>query len=172
MGQAMNYRLWYAQLDLFDTVRRYLALLSYWGSGAPSRDRLFISDFYFVNPSLLHLTHMTSEVRRTFVSLQIPKPDRTFIKYPSPPILYNKMGGIQTHALHNLVGKGLFEVDLVNNDQYKLSSEGEDLAKKMGSRLILPGEDEILGFLTKDFASIGLGKGGLRAVTGLRRLGT
>lgn len=48
----MTYRMWYAQLDLIDTARRYLALLSHWKSEAPNRDRLFVSDFYFVNPSL------------------------------------------------------------------------------------------------------------------------
>jgi len=101
----MNYRLWYAQLDVFDTIRRYLALLSSWKAGAPGRDRLFISDFYLVNPCLLHLTHMTSEVRRAFASLAIAKPDHSFLSYPSPSILYAKMAGIQAHALHNLVGR-------------------------------------------------------------------
>jgi len=168
----MTYRQWYAQLDVFDTVRRYLALMENWRAEAPGRDRLFISDFYFVNPSLLHLTHMTSEVRRAFTFLRIAKPENSFLKYPSPPILYSKMAGIQAQALHNLVGKGLFNVDLVDKDQYRLSAAGKRLAKEMGKRLVLPGEENLLKFLTTEFALIGQGKGGLRAVTGLRRLGT
>ncbi len=168
----MTYRLWYAQLDLFDTARRYLAILSHWGAEAPNRDRLFVSDFYFVNPSLLHLTHMTIDVRKTFTALRVPKPDETFIQYPSPPILYNKMGGIQAQALHNLVGKGLVDVEMVNNDQYRLSDQGRELANEMRTNLVLPGEEAILRFLTEEFATIGRGKGGLRDMTGLRRIGT
>lgn len=108
----MSYRQWYAQLDVYDTIRRYLALLVRWKGAAPTRDRLFISDFYLANPSLLHLTHMTADVRRAFNSLKIAKPDQTFLKYPSPPILYGKMGGIQSQALHNLTGKGLLRLDV------------------------------------------------------------
>ena len=168
----MSYRLWYAQLDVFDTIRRYLAILSHWSAETPGRDRLFISDFYLVNPSLLHLTHMTLEVRRAFATLGIDKPDQTFLSYPSPPILYSKMAGVQAHALHNLVGKGLFNVELVERDQYQLSKAGKELVSAMGTNLVLSNEEKILNFLTTGFASIGKGKGGLRAVTGLRRLGT
>jgi hypothetical protein len=168
----MNYRLCYAQLDVFDTIRRYLALLNGWKREAPGRDRLFISDFYLVNPCLLHLTHMTSEVRRAFSSLDIARPDQSFLSYPSPPILYAKMAGIQAHALHNLVGKGLVNVGLVENDQYSLSAAGKHLAGSMGEKLVLSSETAVLNFITTEFASIGQGKGGLRAVTGLRRMGT
>ena len=168
----MIYRHWYQQLDVFDTIRRYLALLDNWKRDAPGRDRLFISDFYLVNPCLLHLTHMTSEVRRSFTLLRLAKPDQSFLKYPSPPILYSKMAGIQAEALHNLVGKGLFNLDLVDKDQYRLSAAGKALAKGMGEKLLLPAEKSVLSFLTTEFASIGQGKDGLRAVTGLRRMGT
>jgi hypothetical protein len=172
MGQAVTYRLWYAQLDVFDTIRRYLALLNRWSIEPPGRDRLFISDFYLVNPSLLHVTHMTLEVRRAFTTLGIEKPDQAFLSYPSPPILYSKMAGVQAHALHNLVGKGLFNVELVEKDQYQLSKAGRELTSAMGTKLVLSNEEKVLNFLTTEFASIGKGKGGLRAVTGLRRLGT
>ncbi|MET4320351.1 ABC-three component system middle component 5 [Bradyrhizobium sp. RT5a] len=168
----MSYRQWYAQLDVYDTIRRYLALLDRWKGAAPTRDRLFISDFYLANPSLLHLTHMTADVRRAFNSLKVAKPDQTFLKYPSPPILYGKMGGIQSQALHNLTGKGLLRLELVDKDQYSLSETGNALANDMEGRLVLPTEEGVLHFLTTEFASIGQGKGGLRAVTGLRRLGT
>lgn len=168
----MSYRQWYAQLDVYDTIRRYLALLVRWKGTAPTRDRLFISDFYLANPSLLHLTRMTADVRRAFKSLKVRNPDQTFLNYPSPPILYGKMGGIQSQALHNLTGKGLLRLELVDKDQYSLSETGNALANGMEGRLALPTEEGVLHFLTTEFASIGQGKGGLRAVTGLRRLGT
>ncbi|MGJ4953966.1 ABC-three component system middle component 5 [Bradyrhizobium sp. HKCCYLS20291] len=168
----MSYRAWYAQLDVFDTARRYLAILNAWRLDPPSRDRLFISDFYFVNPPLLHLTHMSAQVRRDFSALGIEKPKDAFINFPSPSILYNRMTGIQTQALHNLVGKGLLDVNLVDKDQYRLSDLGLRVVREMDGRLVLPSEKEVLAFVTTAFASIGEGKGGLRAITGLRRLGT
>jgi hypothetical protein len=168
----MNYRLWYAQLDVFDTLRRYLAILSRWNSEPPTRDRLFVSDFYFVNPSLLHNTQMTAEARRAFNALQILKPDQAFINFPSPPILYNKMAGIQNEALHNLTGRGLCDVQIANRGQYRLSTEGRQLAQDMGDRLVLEREEALLEFLTKEFSTVGTGKGGLRTATGLRRVGT
>jgi len=42
----------------------------------------------------------------------------------------------------------------------------------MGERLVLSNEIAVMKFITTEFASIGQGKGGLRAVTGLRRVGT
>ncbi|WP_420107548.1 ABC-three component system middle component 5 [Mesorhizobium qingshengii] len=168
----MIYRIWYAHLDIFDTARRYIALLNNWKSDPPSRDRLFISDFYLVSPSLLHLTHMTLDVRREFNLLKIPRPEHCFIKYPAPPVLYNKMAGVQEQALHNIVGKGLLDVSLINKGQLRLSTKGENFAMDMGKKLVIRDEMEIIEFLTSEFVSIGIGKSGLRAVTGLRRLGT
>ncbi|MDT6942488.1 hypothetical protein RI570_20775 [Brucella pseudogrignonensis] len=165
-------RIWYAQLDLFDTARRYLALLTRWKMEPPTRDRLFVSDFYFVNPSLLHLTRMTGDVRRIFTNLHIPRPRDTFIQYPSPPLLYTKMGGIQAQALHNLIGKGLVDLELVDQDRYCLNEAGRNLASQLGDRLVLPGEEKILNFLVTDYVTIGQGKRGLREMTGLRRIGT
>jgi hypothetical protein len=168
----VTYRLWYAQLDVFDTLRRYVAILSKWGLDELSKDRLFISDFYLANPSLLHLTQMTLDARRSFTSLGIPRPDQTFLKYPSPPLLYNKMAGVQNEALHNLIGRGLCEVALTNKDCYRLSKQGRRLVDEMGTRLVLQREDALITFITKDFSQVGIGKGGLRAATGLRRIGT
>jgi hypothetical protein len=172
MGQAMTYRLWYAQLDVFDTLRRYLAILSRWTTDAPTRDRLFVSDFYYVNPSLLHLTQMTANARRAFSSLKILRPDQAFLRYPSPPILYNKMAGVQNEAMHNLTGRGLCDVEFAEKGRYRLSDQGRLLAKDLGGSLVLPSEVAVLEFITKDFSAVGTGKGGLRAATGLRRIGT
>jgi hypothetical protein len=168
----MSYRLWYSQLDVFDTIRRYLAILSRWNAEPPTRDRLFVSDFYFASPSLLHHTQMTSEARRAFNTLRIPRPDHAFINFPSPPVLYNKMAGVQNEALHNPTGKGLCDVKLIDRGHYQLSADGWRLVEDMGARLVLEREFALLDFLTKEFSAVGTGKGGLRSATGLRRVGT
>lgn len=167
----MKYRQWHAQLDVFDAVRRYMALLSHWKGDAPNRERLFISDFYLANPSLLHRTQMTSEVRKAFNSLRISRPEDQFVRLPPPAILYHKMAGVQTEALHNLVGRGLCDVELINQGCYALSREGAYFCKRLSSALVLPREEPVIRFLTKEFVEIGAGPGRLRAATGLRRVG-
>lgn len=168
----MNIRRWHAQLDVFDTMRRCLAILKNWKLTAPRRDRLFVSDFYLVNPSLLHLTQMSLEARRAFNSLKIPRPDEAFLEYPSPPLLYNKMAGTQTLAIQNLVGRGLCDLILANKGQYQLTDIGEELATSLGDRLVLGRELNVLQFIINEFATVGTDRGGLRSATGLRRLGT
>ena len=93
-------------------------------------------------------------------------------KFSSPPILYYKMAGIQNEALHNLTGRGLCDVKLVDRGRYWLSAEGRRLAGDVGAHLVLEREEALLEFLTKKFSAVGTGKGGLRAATGLRRVGT
>ncbi|UZD68530.1 ABC-three component system middle component 5 [Brucella sp. JSBI001] len=167
----MNYRIWYAQLDVFDTIRRYLALLTHWQGPAPDKTRLFITDFYYVNPPLLHNVHMPTDVRRSFNEIKIEKAQNTFIQYPSPQLLFIKMGGIQSNALHHLVGKGMVEVSDVNKNRYRLSNEGIKIAENLVDKLVLDSERSVLNFLTNEFVKVGSGKGGLRSVTGLNRLG-
>lgn len=168
----MKIRQWHAQLDTFDTLRRCLAILMNWKMTAPRRDRLFVSDFYLVNPSLLHLTQMSREARSAFNFLNIPRPDDAFLEYPSPPLLYNKMAGTQMLAIQNLVGRGLCDVSLADKGQYQLSEMGTELAVSLGDRLVLAREMAVLSFITGEFASVGTDKGGLRSATGLRRIGT
>ena len=143
----MSLRLWYPQLDVYDTVRRMLGLLNAWSGDTLTPERLYISDFYLANPELLHRTHMLNEVRRDFQELAIPKPDKAFLSYPSPQMLFAKMEPVQKEALRTLVGKGFIA--------------------------LTSGERRLIGFLTSSFARIGAGSPGeLRLATGLRRPGT
>ncbi len=80
--------LWYAQLDVYDTLRRCLLLLSIWQEGCRGRERLFISDFYLANPALLHRTRMTLVARRDFSELALPRED--FVEYPPLPSFMNE----------------------------------------------------------------------------------
>ena len=100
----MNGRVWYPQLDVYDAVRRMGLLLSAWGEKWPVLERLYIADFYLANPPLLHKTRMPGDVREIFRKLSVPGPEKTFLSYPSAPILFYKMELIQKKAFHALVG--------------------------------------------------------------------
>jgi hypothetical protein len=107
----MNGRLWYPQLDVYDAIRRIAGLLACWNPAArPSQERLYIADFYLANPPLLHKTHMSRDVRNEFNALGIDRPEKTFVSYPSAPILFQKMGEVQRQAFRTLVGKGLIDL--------------------------------------------------------------
>jgi hypothetical protein len=102
----MSGRLWYPQLDIYDAVRRMAGLLLFWNPAAlPSQERLYIADFYFANPPLLHKTHMTSDVRKDFNSLGIPRPEKSFVNYPTAPLLFQKMEEVQKQGFRTLTGK-------------------------------------------------------------------
>ncbi|MBB6308882.1 ABC-three component system middle component 5 [Xanthobacter tagetidis] len=168
----MKVRQWYAQLDVFDTVRRYTALMSRWSGEGPTRERLFVSDFYLANPSLLHETNMTSDARKAFNELRVPRPDQIFLRLPSAAVLYQKMSGIQSEALHNMLGRGLCDLRIADSGQFRLSEDGQRFARSLGRKLVLPLESEVADFLTSEFRMVGVGRGGLRAATGLMRIGT
>lgn len=95
----MSFRLWYPQLDVYDGVRRVACLLNHLGKRPVGLERLFILDFFFANPPLLHSTHMPQAVRREFTKVNVPRPDQTFLEYPSAPVLFQKMEPIRRQAL-------------------------------------------------------------------------
>lgn len=104
-------RLWYPQLDAYDAIRRMGGLLAVWDAATPpSPERLYISDFYLANPPLLHPTHMSRDVRQEFNLLDVPRPEKSFVSYPSPTILFHKMAEVQREAFRTLSGKGLIDL--------------------------------------------------------------
>src|SRR5689334_10307166 len=124
----MSGRLWYPQLDIYDAVRRMAGLLLFWEPASlPSQERFYIADFYLANPPLLHNTRMPSEVRREFTSLAIPRPEKSFVSYPSAPLLFQKMEEVQTQAFRTLTGKGLIDVSSLEQGVVKPSDAGAAL---------------------------------------------
>lgn len=167
----MSVRLWYPQLDVYDAVRRMAALLSSWKLRAPARERLYIVDFFFANPPLLHHTHMPDQVRRAFNELKVVRPEKSFLSYPSAPILFQKMSEVQRQALQTLIGKGLINLDALSNGIVEPSITGGELFRERMIQLVPDAEKPLLEFLTGKFAAIGDDDIlGLRRSTGLRRL--
>jgi len=165
----MSLRLWYPQLDVYDTIRRMLGLLVAWPDEAMTPERLYISDFYLANPALLHKTHMLSDVRRDFRELSLPKPEKAFLSYPSPQMLFAKMEPVQKEALRTLVGKGFVALDSLRLGKIE---GGEKLSEVAASLVLTIAERRLIRFLSTSFSQIGAGvPGELRLATGLRRPG-
>ena len=164
-------RLWYPQLDVYDTIRRLGGLLSLWQQdAAPSPERLCIVDFYLANAPLLHKTHMPQEVRKNFGDLKVQRPEKTFVRYPSPPLLFQKMDEVQRQAFRTLTGKGLIELSQLDNGEVKPSKDGATVFTEQFLSLFSEGELRVSKFLVDDFAPSSRTISAIRQSTGLRRL--
>lgn len=167
----MNGRLWYPQLDVYDCIRRLGAMLAAY-SDPPGVERLYIADFYLANPPLLHRCQMSRETRKAFRGLNIPRPEKTFLTYPAPPLLFKKMEPIQKEAIRAMAGKGLISVEQFQRGFGELTEEGGETFGHMLMDRLSDGEGRLIQFLTMDFAGSGeMGSVELRRSTGLRRSG-
>lgn len=163
----MTTRLWYPQLDIFDTARRIIILLHHFKT-PPGTERLYIADFFLANPPLLHRTTMPMDTRRIFSELRIPKPEKTFLSYPSAPLLFHKMEPIQKEALNALIGKGLISQESIAIGRVELTSRGRSILPE--HEMCTNEESKLSLFLTTHFAGLEeAGNNNLRSRTGLRR---
>lgn len=165
--RLMATRLWYPQLDVYDTARRMSVLLQLFDT-APGLERLAISDFYLSTPSLLHSISMSREDRKLFTELRIPKPEKIFITLPAPQVLFHKMEPIQKQAIIALSGRGLISNEDLREGRVLLTDLGKSQFDLQS--MTLPSEKYICEFLTKTlFTAHEEGNKQLRVQTGLRR---
>lgn len=163
----MSIRLWYPQLDVYDTARRMGVLLQFFRS-PPGIERLYISDFYLATPSLLHTVSMSRETRKLFSELKILKPEKCFVSLPAPQILFHKMEPIQKQALVALSGRNLISNSGIKEGLVRLTESGE--AQFRVELMALPEEIKLCDFLaTHFFPTVEAGNKQLRVETGLRR---
>lgn len=163
----MNSRLWYPQLDLYDAIRRICLILQCFKE-PPGLERLYISDFFLANPPLLHRTSMSTDVRRSFMTLKIPRPNKTFISYPSSLLLFHKMEPIQKEAINALRGKGLLCMDNLERGEFKLDKKADGLFPI--EAMCTQEERSLCMFLATIFSSPAeINNQELRRKTGLRR---
>ena len=165
----MSGRLWYPQLDVYDCVRRMGALLAAYGD-PPGLERLYIADFYLANPPLLYRSQMAQGTRRVFRELSVTRPEKTFLTYPAPPLLFKTMEPIQKEATLAMTGKGLLSIEHFQRGIGKLTGRG---LRAFGTTLVelrSDAEVQLIAFLTRHFVTNGVfGLLELRRSTALRR---
>ncbi|MCB1536262.1 MAG: hypothetical protein KDJ44_16485 [Rhodoblastus sp.] len=165
-------RLWYPQLDAYDAVRRMAGLLAIWDTSAPpSPERLYIADFYLANPPLLHMTHMSRAERLAFNGLGVTRPEKAFVSFPTPPVLFQKMAEVQREAFRTLSGKGLIDLSALEGGLVRPSAAGGEIFSDKFLPLLSAFERDLTAFLAGSFCAGADGIGGLRRSTGLRRAG-
>lgn len=164
-------RLWIPQLDVYDAVRRIGGLLGLWqGENMSSAERLLIMDFFLANPPLLHKTHMPQQVRKRFSALGVPRPEQSFLSFPSPQILFQKMDEVQRQAFRTLSGKGLIELTDLEGGNVAPSEEGRRIFQEEFLPLFSESELQVGEFLVDHYAPRSRAISEIRQSTGLRRL--
>jgi len=153
----MKSRLWYPQLDAYDAVRRMGLLLMRWRREPPSAERLFITDFYLATPSLIHNASLPQDVRDQLRSIQIPRPEASFITLPAAPILFQKMAEVQGTALRTMLAKGLLSTEEAKAGAYVHSEAGLSVFSNTLAALVGERELEIADFLIAFIAFVGDG---------------
>ena len=167
----MNGRLWYPQLDVYSCIRRLGGLLLSFET-APGIERLYVADFFFANPPLLHRCTMSRETRKAFSALGVARPEKSFLQYPAAPLLFNRMEPIQKEALRAMAGKGVLSMNVLQTGVAELTGLGIEVFNSEGVGPFTMDELALIQFLTRDFAAnVDDGTSTLRRSTGLRRFG-
>lgn len=157
-------RVWYPQFDVYDGVRRMLLLLGRTQEHEFSLERLFIADFYVCNPALLHKIKASSQGRKEINQLNVPKPEKSFLSYPAPALLFHRMSAVQKEAVSTLIGKSALDAEALAQDRAVLTDAGRALADEVRSVGGLNGEDKIVEFVSRSF-----GPGEVKNISALRR---
>ena len=167
----MNGRLWYPQLDVYSCIRRLGGLLLLFDT-PPGIERLYIAEFFFANPPLLHRCSMSRVMRKTFSELGVVRPEQSFLQYPAAPLLFNKMEPVQKEALHAMAGKGIISMDVLQTGIVELSPLGRGVFQSETVGKFSTDEMSLIRFIACDFAAVSEdGIALLRRRTGIRRLG-
>lgn len=166
----MRSRLWYPQLDVYDTIRRILLLLHKRAS-TDSCERLYIADFFLANPPLLHGVKMTQPMRSEFYNLQIQRPKDSFLSYPEPQFLFKKMEPIQRKAIQELAARNMICSNELKIRHAVLTASGLGFAQRIVLGRCPESENELADFIlslansTKESSLQSL-----QNATGLRRM--
>jgi hypothetical protein len=168
----MTGRLWYPQLDVYDAIRRIAGLLSLTEPETSiSPERLYIADFYLATPPLLHKTHMSRDVRNEFNALNVERSEKSFVSYPSAPLLFQKMAEVQKQAFRTLTAKGLIDLVALGKGAVRPSKSGDELFEQKFLPLFSKEEMDLAYFIANSFVAADNDILALRRNTGLRRIG-
>lgn len=125
--------------------------------------------FFLATPELLHKTTMKADDRKKFMELKIIRPEKSFISYPSAPLLFHKMEGIQKEAINTLSARGLISIEKYKQGYLELTGFGRSVFDP--HRMSTEQELSMSYFITHFFANEEeIANYNLRRRTGLRRI--
>ncbi|WP_018062481.1 ABC-three component system middle component 5 [Caulobacter sp. UNC279MFTsu5.1] len=150
-----NLRVWHSSRDAYHCAFRLIRLVI--ANGAPLElERARILDMFLLYPPLLHRTSMPQEVKAAFRALDIPRPEKIFIRLPSPAAVFQDLRLYQNSAVAQLAARGLasplqMQQGLLAIDLSLLPEQLKDRALERNST-----DGGITNFLVKSFSTLPL----------------
>jgi hypothetical protein len=150
-----NLRVWHASRDPYHCAFRVLRLLVA-KNNAVELERVRILDMFLLYPSLLHRSSMPQPVKTLFRELDIPKPEKIFIRLPSPSSVFQDLRIYQNSAIAQLVARGI--VTSSGLQQGLLARSIGDLPEALNKQIIQKNLEDggLTAFLTGPFSTIPL----------------
>lgn len=101
-----NLRVWHSSRDAYHCAFRLVRLTV--ANQAPLElERARILDMFLLYPPLLHRTSMPQEMKAAFRGLGILKPEKIFMRLPSPAAVFQDLRLYQNSAVAQLIARGL-----------------------------------------------------------------
>ena len=101
-----NLRVWHASRDAYHCAFRLIRLVA--ANKAPLElERVRILDMFLLYPPLLHRSSMPQDVKTAFRTLDIPRPDKIFMRLPSAAAVFQDLRLYQNSAVAQLAARGL-----------------------------------------------------------------
>ena len=101
-----SFRIWHPSRDAYHCAFRFLRLLVA-NEAALEVERLRILDMFLLYPSLLHRASMPQDIKKAFRALDIPTPEKIFLRLPSAAAVFQDLRLYQNSAIAQLAARGL-----------------------------------------------------------------
>lgn len=164
-----KFRIWTSSRDAYHCAFRLVRILDAAGSELLI-EKLRVLDIFLLYPSLLHRMSMTMQMREKFRTLEIKKPEDTFIRLPSVVTVAQDLRVYQNTALNYLIGKKVLKKKAADQGFAELDSNGIPEAIVIASDKKNLQEAYFMSFLTSEVAGLQIdGPEGLLKRAGLPR---
>lgn len=149
-------RLWHASRDAYHCAFRFLRLLSIADQRRLELEWMRIFDLYLLYPPLLHRASMPQEVKAQFRELELPHPDRIFIRLPSAGAIFRDLRVYQNAAISQLMAKGVIGREPLKDGRLEFIDGA--IPETLKARISLKNEADhrLLGFLLGPLSTIPL----------------
>lgn len=162
-----SFRVWHPSRDAYHCAFRFLRLLVA-NDAALDVERLRILDMFLLYPSLLHRTSMPQDTKKSFRALEIPAPEKIFLRLPSPAAVFQDLRLYQNSAVAQLVARGLLSTSDLKTGLASPVRTGWPEALAERARRKNAEDGGLTGFLVGAFCEIPLkGRDGIYRKAGL-----
>ena len=130
-------RVWHPSRDAYHSTYRMLLILFARSDHECSLKKLYLLDFFLLFPNLLYKVSLPMELRKKFRELDLKRPEKQFIEYPSISSLFRSIDPYQKAAVKQLAARGLLSKEDLQEGRAILRPEslGAELRQYLDSKI-------------------------------------